>query len=316
METTLKDQIGENARRCPACDGTKMRRRGRKNGFEMLSCRSCGTLYTSYLPASESTMDYDNYYSPQKIETPDFIHKRLDEIVDKLTCYRRKNRLLEIGFGSGELMQAAARAGWGVEGTEISRPAVEHARSMGFKVFHGDLFEAGYPNHYFDVVVANELLEHVSDPAALIQEVARLLRPGGIFQATTPHSKGISARVLGMNWSVISPPEHLQLFSVTGIKTCLAAAGLHQITVVTQGMNPFEIWQALLSKKRSRSKKNVARRARRQCFDRVETSYQLNVFMTKSRYRRLLKDVLNGLLSGSRLGDSLKINAKRDTIVT
>jgi SAM-dependent methyltransferase len=311
METTLEDQIDENARRCPACDIAKTRSRGRKNGFEILSCRRCGTLYTSYLPASESTMDYDSYYSPQNIEKPNFVHKRLDEIVSKLACYRLKNRLLEIGFGSGEMMQAAARAGWDVEGTEISRPAVKHARSMGFKVFHGDLFEARYPNQYFDVVVANELLEHVSDPAALIQEVARLLRLGGIFQATTPHSEGISARVLGMHWSVISPPEHLQLFSVTGIKTCLAAAGLHQISVATHGVNPFEIWQVLLSKKRGHSKKNVARRVRRQCFDRVETSYQLNAFMTQSWYRRLLKDVLNGLLSGSRLGDSLKINAKR-----
>jgi hypothetical protein len=48
-----------------------------------------------------------------------------------------------------------------------------------------------------------------------------------------------------------------------------------------------------------------------QHFDRVLTGYQLNESLMKSRSRRVVKDVINGMLNVSRLGDSLKIYATR-----
>ena len=75
----------------------------------------------------------------------------------------------------------------------------------------------------FDVVIASEVLEHVLDPHAMLVEILRVLRPGGLLWATTPHGRGISARLLGLEWSNVCPPEHLQLFSVAGI--CRRQAG-------------------------------------------------------------------------------------------
>ena len=292
-------QPGATRRRCPACGQTTAQSLGQKNGFDILGCRRCGTLYTACLPASSGVMDYDDYYGPANLSAPDFVQHQIDRIVGGFARYRRTGRFLDVGFGAGLLLEAAGRAGWDAEGVEVSRPAVEHAAGLGLKVFHGELAEARYPDACFDVVAAVEILEHVADPRALVEEIARILRPGGLFWATTPHSRGLSARLLKTNWSVVSPPEHLQLFSVKGLRGLLAPPRFRQVRTATHGVNPFEILNALGRRQRPEAKGAG--------FDRVATSYQLNQILTERPSRRALKNVLNGALSASGLGDSLKV---------
>lgn len=294
-------------RRCPACDAAAGAATGHKNGFELLSCQTCRTLYTALAPEAGSAQDYDGYYGAENLSVPDFIQQRLGEIIGGFSAYRRTNRFLDIGFGAGTLMQAAAREGWDVEGIEVSRTAVEHARRLGFKVFCGELAEAEYPADYFDVVTASEVLEHLLHPQPLLSEIARILRPGGLFWATTPHGRGISNRALGLKWSVICPPEHLHLFSLGGMKRMLRAAGFRRVRVVAEGVNPYEIMQTL---RRPQSSGNGAS-VEGSGLERVEASYELNENLSKSPVRRALKNTANGLLRLSRLGDSIKIFAEK-----
>jgi SAM-dependent methyltransferase len=289
-------------RNCPACQSTDGRGQGRKNEFEMVVCRNCGTLYTGTLPSLASAQDYDAYYTSANLSDPEFIHQRLDEIVARFSLYRQSNRMLDIGFGAGSLLKAAKRAGWEAEGLEVSRTAVNQARAAGFNAFCGELSEACYPSGHFDVVTTSELLEHVPEPRLLVAEISRIVRPGGLWWATTPHSKGASGRLLGLKWTAVSPPEHLHLFSVTGLKSLLLNSGFCHARIETEGVNPFELLQ------RAPWRKNGSNPTG---FDRVRTGYQLNAAISSTAPRRILKSFLNGLLRLSRLGDSLKIWAER-----
>jgi SAM-dependent methyltransferase len=203
---------------CPACGSESGRERGSKQGFALASCTACATLYTSELPAP---YDYDGYYGAHNLDVPAFVHRRHAQIVRGFAPYRRTGRLLDVGFGAGSVMEVARAAGWVAQGVEIAHEAVEHARSLGLEVFHGELAAARYPANHFDVAVAVEVLEHVPDPRALLLEIARVLRPGGLLWATTPHARGASARLLGTGWSLVAPPDHLQLFSRRGVKLLL-----------------------------------------------------------------------------------------------
>lgn len=301
-------------RPCPACASLHALYQGRKTGFDVLRCEGCGSLFTVWLPREEAKEDYDSYYRPDNLETPEFMLKSMDEIVAAFSSHRQSNRLLDVGFGAGGLLRAAVRAGWDAEGVEVSAPAVEHARMAGLKVFNAELEQARYPDHTFDVVMAVEVLEHVPDPAALVREIARILRPGGLLWATTPHGSGLSARLLGTRWSVVCPPEHLQLLSGRGIQKLLGAAGFSSTQVATQGINPYEIVHVL----RQRHVRPSARRGAAQVgadagpgFDRNQSGFQLNELMTASPSRRAVKTALNGLLSATRLGDTSKIRAVR-----
>ena len=292
------------ARRCPACGFALTAQRGIKSGFQMLSCRGCKTLYTSKLPDAETAEDYDSYYSDENLSVPDFINRRLDELIAGFASYRQNNRLLDVGFGAGTLLEAARRGGWDALGVEVSRSAVEHVRGLGFDVFCGTLHEAQYPDGHFDVVTASEVLEHVPDPQSVLNEISRVLRPGGLLWGTTPHGRGLSAHVLGLKWSVVSPPEHLQLFSRSGMKRMLAEAGFRKVGIATEGVNPYELLQAL----RGRSPQGETGQ---QSNARVESAYSLNEALMASPSRRLLKSALNNLLNLGRIGDSLKIRAEK-----
>src|SRR6266478_6195140 len=259
------------ARNCPACNSSKGRKQGRKNDFDILVCGNCGTLYTQTLPTLSTSQDYEAYYGAENLSVPEFIKRRLDEIVSDFEPYRRTNRLLDIGCGAGSLLEAARKSGWKAEGVEISRPAVDHVRAAGFEAFCGELTEAAYPTGHFDVVTASELLEHVPEPGHLVREVARILHPGGLWWATTPHSKGASGQLLKLDWSVISPPEHLHLFSARGLRGLLLSHGFRRVRIKTEGVNPIE----LLRRARGRSISNNDS-SQSEGFDRVRTSYQLN----------------------------------------
>jgi SAM-dependent methyltransferase len=304
-KSNVSDEVDGRARSCPACGGSLTRSLGSKNSFSVLACRSCRTLFTETLPAEASSEDYDAYYSEENLSVPKFIEGRLAEIVDSFSPYRKTNRLLDIGCGAGSLLKAARNAGWEAEGLEVSRPAVEHVRSEGFKAFHGELEAANYPEGYFDVVTASELLEHVPEPGRLVRDIARILRKGGLWWATTPHANGASGQILKLDWSVISPPEHLHLFSRAALRTLLLNSGFRRVEIKTEGLNPHEL---LLRVRRTVGNGNS------EVVDgsnRVRTGYQLNEALLSSPARRALKNVFNGLLRASHLGDSLKIRAER-----
>jgi SAM-dependent methyltransferase len=270
----------------------------------MLSCRKCATVYTPYSPWYSSEYYYVSYYPEASLTPPPFVQTRLEEITAEFAPYRQTNRLLDIGCGAGNLMLAARKNGWNAHGLDVSANAVNHVRSLGFEVFQGELQQAHLPSAHFDVITAAEILEHLTDPRVLVEEAARLLRPGGLFWTTTPHARGLSARVLGLKWRCIWPPEHLQLFSAAGLKGLLRDVGFREIRVRTTGGNPFEIFHAMGHKK-------DAPKTADQHFDRVTTAYQLNESLMKSRSRRAVKDLVNGALNITRLGDTLKVYAVR-----
>ena len=91
-------------------------------------------------------------------------------------------RVLEVGSGLGILATdvAAAAAGVEVVGLERSRDQIAAAvLSPEVQYVEGDAHELPFPDERFDLVYARYLLEHVADPARVLAEMRRVLRPGG-----------------------------------------------------------------------------------------------------------------------------------------
>jgi len=295
----------QDARPCPACKSHDREYVGSKNGFEVIVCGACSTVFTTGLPSELEAQDYDGYYDESNLEVPEFIKQRTQEIVSGFEDYRQQNRLLEIGFGAGTILDAARDAGWDVFGQEISKSAVDHAKARGFNVFHGELHDAHYPDGSFDVVIASEIIEHLSEPEKMLAEVKRILRPGGVFWGTTPFARSFSFRLMGIDWSTLAPPEHLQLYSIQGMEGMLHRAGFSTFELRTTGANPMEIANYLGSYVRSTSGNQES------TFNRVESVYKLNEQLTSTGRGRWLKSATNRILDLLKIGDSLKIVARR-----
>lgn len=283
-------------RNCPACDSDSRTSRGEKDGFSLSRCGFCRTLYVSNLPTAEDLADlYDVYYEDAQLTCPPFLDQRLGAVVESLSSQRRLNRWLDVGFGAGLLLRAAKRGGWQVVGTEVAAPAWEKMKKDGFDVRLGELQECDLEEGDFDIVSMVEVLEHVEDPAVLVAEAARLLRPGGALYFTTPNVGSLPYRLLGKRWSVVTPPHHLQLFSTDGIESLLARAGFKVVKTERVGLNPAEFTSVL------------PRRGSISSSHRVESAQRLNETLLSSSWKRKLRNAANRTLSITGLGETLKV---------
>lgn len=141
---------------------------------------------------------------------------------------------LEIGCAGGKFLERLRGAGWNPQGVELMPEPAAEARARGFPVRQGTLEEARFPDAEFDAVFAWMVMEHLADPLATMQEVLRILKPGGWFAFSVPNTGSCEARLFGRYWSDHELPRHLQHFTVPSIKRFLRKAGFTEVRVIHQ----------------------------------------------------------------------------------
>ena len=160
-------------------------------------------------------------------------------------------RMLDVGCGSGALLQRMRIAGWEVEGVDFDEKAIDRAwREYGVAVRHGDLRAACYPDGSFDAVTMNHVIEHVHDPIALLAESRRILRPGGRLVVVTPNIASWGHARFGRNWRGLEPPRHLHLFSQKTLAETARRAGFARREVRTACARAYAILLASLELER------------------------------------------------------------------
>jgi SAM-dependent methyltransferase len=150
-------------------------------------------------------------------------------------------RMLEIGCAGGFFLDEAQRAGFEVTGVELNADMAEHAREkLGLAVHCGMFEDAGLEPDSFDVIVVQDVLEHVRGPLEFVASIARLLRPGGCFFVRGPLEDQAKDRVYLVvrrltrrgNVFVREPPFHLQGFTRESFARVIQSAGLMPQTFV------------------------------------------------------------------------------------
>lgn len=142
-------------------------------------------------------------------------------------------RLLEVGCGGGCMLKVMADLGWQVEGVDSDPAAVENSRRKGLKVHMGFLENLEYPENCFDAITMSHLIEHVHDPAKLLKECHRILKPGGRLALVTPNINSAGHRMYGSSWFHLDPPRHLRIFTVGSLTKLLQEAGFGRTKIVT-----------------------------------------------------------------------------------
>src|SRR5579864_259536 len=104
---------------CPACASSYSRSYGSKHGYSLLACADCATIFCSHVDIAELVAFYDQYYNRDNLSIPDFVQRRLGEIIATFAPYRSNGRLLDVGCGGGFLALTAKQMGWDAWGTEV-----------------------------------------------------------------------------------------------------------------------------------------------------------------------------------------------------
>ncbi len=97
-------------------------------------------------------------------------------------------KALEIGSHYGAFLQVAGEWGWRAEGIDIGKDTSRYARSKGFIVFPCELRDCGFPEASYDGVFVWNCFEQVPDPRPLLEEIHRVVKPGGLLVVRTPNA--------------------------------------------------------------------------------------------------------------------------------
>lgn len=234
---------------CPLCGGPS-RLRFRKNGHDIVRCRSCGLEYVDPIPtdaqlaAVYDTEDFFDYTPINRTDVPvgdgpvtsESILSApqiaaYDELLDAATeRLGRTGSLLDVGCGNGPLLLRARDRGWDAHGLETSDWAVSFCRdSLGLDVRRGVLEGNPFSGEQFDVVTMIHSLEHMPRPDASLREAAKLIAPGGLLRVEVPNLGSLGRRVAGREWQAYVPPSHLWYYDLDTLTAQLGKAGFRVV---------------------------------------------------------------------------------------
>ena len=152
----------------------------------------------------------------------------VDELDSAAMYLRAPNpgaKVLDVGCGSGVVLERMQSLGWDVDGVEVDPGGVAAARARGVRVQQGLLTDAKFPDNHFDAVHSAHVIEHVYDPVALLKECFRILKPGGKLVILTPNTASFGHRHYGEAWLNLDPPRHLMLFNQQNLRAAAEKQG-------------------------------------------------------------------------------------------
>lgn len=168
-----------------------------------------GNLYSNYYPRTSFNIDS---WAPHT-EKANFSLWFNGNRANAFRWVPRNVKVLDIGCGFGETLGYHKARGCNVYGVEADNNIQRVADKFGFNVKVGLFDGADFEKESFDYITLDQVIEHVSDPVKVMNDVYTLLKPGGIVVVSTPNSKGWGVKFFGRKWVHWHTPYHLNIFS-------------------------------------------------------------------------------------------------------
>jgi SAM-dependent methyltransferase len=229
---------------CAICGETTTRTMYVKSGYAIGACSRCGLVHANprapkakILGRYSADYFWKEYLPSLGVTGPDFDLVQFDvryrRLLAMLSERVQGRRLLEVGSGAGFFLKAAERAGWQVTGIELSDEASRFAIDrLGLDIRKQPAEEALIAPAAFDAAAMFDTIEHLFEPLAVLQAVARALTPDGVLVVSTPNFDAASRFILGQPWAVLSPLEHVYYFTEDSLRRILVAAGFREVTFI------------------------------------------------------------------------------------
>lgn len=200
----------------------------------IFKCADCGLVFA--VPAGELKRlhsAYVNMVDKRYIEEEQGRRVSACSILIKLDKLKRdrnsSSRLLDIGCGTGILLDEARKMGWETCGVEVSKWAAQYAKEkFNLKIHNTTLEEVKLSACSFDAVIMQDVIEHLVNPRQALTKIRKILKPDGILYINTPDIKSISSRLLKTKWWGMNS-FHLYYFSKKSLDGLLVKSGFRAI---------------------------------------------------------------------------------------
>jgi 2-polyprenyl-3-methyl-5-hydroxy-6-metoxy-1,4-benzoquinol methylase len=184
------------------------------------------------------TKETSVYFSSSRAEVAAFVPQNIRTILD-------------VGCGQGNFLQLVKEQinaeTWGVE---LMPEVAEKAKDQADHVISGKIEDAFdlIPDHYFDCITFNDVLEHLQEPAEILKKIKPKLTKNGIIIASIPSVRyfyNLVELIVRKEWeykdSGILDETHLRFFTQKSMKRMFENAGYYLVNI--QGVNEIKYWK-------------------------------------------------------------------------
>ncbi len=197
----------------------------------LVQCADCEMIYESPRYDSETIVQgyissqeegHDSQY-PMRVKSFYLTLKKLAEIIPAPGAM-----VLDIGTAGGAFLDAASQYGYDAYGMEPSADLVERGKVRGLKIEQGTIENHGFQPGSFDMVCLWDVIEHLPDPKAALEEIRKLLKPEGMLLINYPDIGTWQAKLAGKRyWWILS--VHLHHFSRKSISDICGRTGFQAV---------------------------------------------------------------------------------------
>lgn len=193
-------------------------------------CGDCGHGFSNPRP-TPAAMD-EAASDPPPAHLTQFSYDQMtvkSDILHDLWTRKPGGTLLDVGTANGTTASVALDFGFSVVGVDIHSGYAKQVAAMGVEFVEADISTANLGGRTFDVILMGDVIEHVVGAKSTIENVKRLLNPGGLLWLSTPNYEGAWTRAMKTADAMWMEGEHIHYFSLRSLKRLLSDCGLNVI---------------------------------------------------------------------------------------
>jgi SAM-dependent methyltransferase len=216
--------------------------------FTLRECSACGVIYQEEIPNEFLSQKlYEEWLDPeialkQHLDSKDLNYysgyaQEIMMLIAYIKAIPSRLKFFDFAMGWGRWAMIAMAFGCESYGLELSRSMQEYARSHGIQVISWDEM----PHYRFDVINAEEILEHIAEPLETLSYLKNSLKAEGIIKISVPDGHDIKRRLSISDWTApkfsknslnaVSPLEHINCFNRASLTRMADLAGLEIVNM-------------------------------------------------------------------------------------
>ena len=256
---------------CPVCgehDASVWReafddRYGHPDLFKIVRCQDCSHLMTVPMPSEDDLADLYGTFYPRKNITTNQIITQADKAGLAFSKIRRwwmgednhgqyysspGEKMLDVGCGSGLSLLEARKLGVDAWGIEADPNVKKFADELGLRIHQGSLHDNPFQEIIFDLIVLNQVIEHIPGPERAMKIIQSRLSKNGRVILVFPNVNSLWCKISGKRWINWHIPYHLHHFNKMTFSQMVERCGYKIIRTRTITPNIWTIMQIRASK--------------------------------------------------------------------